>query len=188
MNLASLIPAALGLIGGFGKRSGPSQSDLLYGQYSHILDEAMKVYNNTDLEAIDKASLDTYSKESQRQANEQMNNYQAQLSANGYDPEYYDTEKSRAQSRFAQASARDTAAMKADLDRTRAQRKLALLPSPQSVAGGFNMAAYADQRRDNLASAQYQSLIQLGSLIAPLLNGHKGKSSDLRSLNMNTWA
>lgn len=167
------VTGAIGVLGAlpglFGRKQGPNLQQMMFDRYSAILDEAMRIYSTTDLEATDKASLEQFRTRTNKDAELLMNNYSAKTEAAGYGPAYTDTEKTRTLGRFANEAARDTAAYEADLMRTRPQRKAGLLPNPGAVAGGFNMASQLDSYRDNLASAEYQSMLQLAGALAPIL-------------------
>lgn len=186
MDWLGVASGILGGLGGlFGKKQGPTMQDMLFGKYSQILDEAMRLYNTTDLEQIDRKSLADYRKNVDKDVNQSMSNYDARLAAAGYDPTFTDTEKTRTLGRIAKEGADSVASMEADLERSRPQRKLALLPNAGSVAGGFDMASRLDAYRQNQRFNEYQALSQVAQGLLPLFFPKKGGGSDPTGTSQN---
>lgn len=178
MGVASALLGGLGGLFG-GGNSGPTYQEQMYGQYSQILDEAMRIYRTTDLATTDKNSLADYTKNVNKQVDQSMSNYDARLASAGYTPEFSDTEKTRTMGRFAKEGADAVATMGADLDRTRSARQAALLPNTGAVAGGFDMASRLDSFRNNQQANEYQALMQVANGLVPLLfRKGKGKSKN----------
>lgn len=169
MDWLGVSSALLGGLGGLfgGGDSGPDYQSMMFDKYNLILDEAMRIYNTTDLEAIDDRSLADYRKNVDKQVGETMSNYDARLGAAGYDPNFTDTEKTRTMGRIAKEGADSVASMDAELDRTRAGRKLAMLPQAGAVAGGFDMASRLDAHRQNQRFNEFQAMSQVAEGLLP---------------------
>lgn len=160
----------VGALGGlFGGRRGPSMQDMMFSKYNQILDEAMRIYNTTDFEALDKSSMLDYKKNVDKGVNQTIDNYNARLGAAGYTPEFSDTERTRTVGRIAKQGADEVATMEAELARSRPQRKLGLLPNAGAVAGGFDMASRLDSFRSNQRFNEYSALSQIAEGLLPLL-------------------
>lgn len=170
MDWVSAGAGLIGALGGlFGQKSGPSMQELMFQQYSQILNEAMRIYNTTDLEQTDRRSLADFRKNVDKDVNQTIDNFNARQTAAGYGPGFSDTERTRTIGRVAKEGADQVATMEADLERTRPGRKLALLPNAGAAAGGFDMAARLDAYRQNNRFNEFSALSQIAEGLVPLL-------------------
>lgn len=167
-----------GLLSLFGGGGGGVPSHMLeaYAKYSQMLDEAMRLYNSTDLVSQDKATVESFKKRVEEDATTQMDNYNARVSANmpGM-TNYSDTEKTRTTGRFAENASRATADLESDLNQSRTLRKKALLPDMSGYAGGFDVATRLDQYYNNRNAANQDAWFQVAQGLMPFLK--RGKKS-----------
>lgn len=171
----SLISAGLGALGGiFGHgQSGPTEQDYVMGLWRKNLEERMRIYGATNLEQLDATSLAQYQKDTEQGAARQMDNYATEMASRGYDPSYSDSERTRTIGRISNNASESVAKMKADLAQSRPGRQLALMPDPNTVAGGFNMASRLDSYRANDVQNEMGLIMEIAKAL-PSVMGSRG--------------
>ena len=123
-NWASLIPTVLGMVAG----KGPKTKSIGNKYYDQAFMKGLKLYDETDFEALDKASMDQYKIGAEKEALGLMSEYDARMAGAGSPVAKVDTNKDLARASIAGNTSRDVAMKTAELMLSRPSRKRALLP------------------------------------------------------------
>lgn len=175
----TLISAGIGLLSSVfgGKPKTPGYLKHAYDLQNGILKRGTDLYDNTDLVAQDKETVDNYGKSVWDQAMHMLQNYDSQAAGGGSPIWKGDTLKDRSRTQIAGDSASQIAQLASSLASTRADRKAALLPNPSSAAAGFQGAMALDQQAYGQQAANTEGLMNAAQLVAALFNKQKGTAS-----------
>jgi hypothetical protein len=198
IGLTEGISAGVGILGGlFGGGQKETAMDRLYKTYNNLLKQKIGIANSVDFKTLDKNYLDAYSSKNAEDTMTTLRNYDAQFT--GANAGKADTNKDVARTKIAGDSSRRVIDLAAQLDMTRAQRQLALLPSQGDVAGGFQAASGIDANNmanQNSSLGAVMSLAQLiqgmgkpkGSTTAPTTNPNlAGGAGGFKASDPATW-
>jgi hypothetical protein len=163
-----------GLFGG-GEPAGMAEQAALLKKMGLAFDEQMNLYNTTDIEAMDAATVANFNRLVNQNAERVLRNYEGTVASKGGDPNKFDTETSRSKALIAEKASSDTANLEATLNASRPQRKAAMLPNTAGALPGLAQGVDAAQAAH--AQAQAGSMAVIGSVLGDILRGSKKSSS-----------
>lgn len=177
----AIISAGIGFLGNmFGGRPQVPKHVLEAARMQNgIFQRGLDLYDSTDLERVDKQSLDLYMKQAMQQAMQAATNYDAKMAGSGASILKGDTAKDRMRGQIFADAGNKVGGIAADLNSTRAARKAALLPQANANAQ-MQGAMFADQQNYTQGQAEqkgWADFVQLASGLVNTMNKSKGKAT-----------
>lgn len=165
-SLFALGNVALGLFGGH--KSQDPNTAAAAALYRQALTKSMNLYDTTDFGKMDQAAYENDLHNASRNAQNALSEYDAGLSAQGIDPQMWNSENSVRRGVIANQNMRYATDNKIQRDLSRPFRQAQLL-NPSQYAGGVQAGATADAMRSQSDAAYSQGLSSaIGNLVSTL--------------------
>ena len=154
------------VFGGGGSREAFPHQEGITQRMAALFDQQMALYNNTNFEALDAATLSKYRSLVSKEAGRYLKGYDGNMLSMGQDPTKFDTEKTRQRGMIAEKAAEQTAGKAAELDQSRPFRKQSLMPNGQILGAASGMAMNMDNTANAMAANQANSIGAFASALS----------------------